>query len=320
MDIGQIRGQRLAKAGVLVAAAGRHNILLSGPPGNGKSSLIKAMEDFLPTQTWKEFNEVKEIYKFINIHPGMERPFIEVSPQVTSTELLGGGHNPTPGSISLAHSGILFMDEFPEYDRKLLDSLRGVLENKYIEIFRGGKYETFLADFQLACAMNTCPCGYYTENFLTEDDLFKGRYCKCTKTQLERYRKKLSGPILDRIDMFISMEQVEVEEMFKPPLLGEGNDFQRQVNEACIFRLDRNQQSFNSEISGPETYNPTSKIYQWTDLGLAYLKIKADEYSARKLSKLARVSRTVADLLGDLRVDVKHICFASYFVRNSLIG
>lgn len=212
------------------------------------------------------------------------------------------------------------MDEFPEYDRNLLEGLRQPLERKEVDILRGGKYETFLADFQLACAMNPCPCGFYTEDFIYESDLVHGRVCRCSETQLNRYHKKLSGPILDRIDMSIVMERVEVEDMFKAPVLGEGNDFQCKVNEASKVRLDRHQYEFNSCIGGEETFNPQSRIYLWTKRGLGYLKVKAEAYSARKLTKLAKVSRTVADLLGDAEVDRKHISFAATFVKSSLIG
>jgi len=326
--IGEVRGQENSKIGLLIAACGRHNALLIGPPGEGKSFLISTIEGFLPQQTEKERKELDEICvknynanSDININQSVMygnnsigttiRPVIQVAPTITETGLLGGGRKPMPGSVSHAHSGILFMDEFPEYDRSLLESLRGVMEDGDITIARGGEVKTFLADFQLLCAMNPCPCGYLGTS-----------QCECTHNQIHRYQGKLSGPILDRLDMILRVGRITAKQKFSSPIKGQTYAFKCKVNAATQHRLNTRDQIYtNKHIPGHKVFVSDSPIFNWTDNALKQFMIIIDSpmYSTRKAIRLARVSRTVADILLKEEIDSSHLDIAKGYVNNKLL-
>jgi magnesium chelatase family protein len=319
--IGEVRGQDNTKVGLLIAACGRHNALLIGPPGEGKSFLISTVEGFLPDQTSKEERELYEVLRSVDggdtkcdvdNSSYSTRPVIEVAPTITQTAMLGGGRIPMPGCVSRAHSGMLFMDEFPEYDRGLLESLRAVMEDGDITIARGGQIVTYPADFQLVCAMNPCPCGYLGTTS-----------CTCTDKQVLRYQGKLSGPILDRLDMVLGVGRITAKQKFKDPVKNQTREFKRRIDAATKHRLDTRDQSYpNKSIPGHKVFVTESDIFNWTDESLqVFMKIiDGPKFSTRKSIRLARVSRTIADLHLEESITSKHLELAIRYVSNNLLG
>lgn len=198
-DLLEVQGQHAAKRALVVAAAGMHNLLLSGPPGTGKTLLASRLPGLLPPLTEKEALEVAAVQSVVSLEPlrgWPQRPFRQPHHSASGPALVGGGSRPQPGEISLAHQGILFLDELPEFDRKVLEVLREPLESGHIVIARAHSKVRFPARFQLVAAMNPCPCGYFGDP--------SGR-CRCSHEQVQRYRHKLSGPLLDRIDLHINV-------------------------------------------------------------------------------------------------------------------
>lgn len=311
LDIGLIKGHKLIKQGLLISAVGRHNLLVIGPPGEGKSALLSTLPGFLPPQTQEEYNELKYIYHYSVTPPNIDieyRPFIQVSAGITESGLLGGGHKATPGAISLAHSGVLFMDEFSEYPKKLLESLRVPLEAKEITISRAGKTITFPCNIQLVCAMNPCPCGYYGSS-----------KCTCTQSEVKRFYKRLSGPILDRIDITLEVKETSVAEKFSLPFPGQSKRFQQFVESADSFRIKtRNQYHHNRDIPGHEAFNPSSQLFNWSPGGLKSFKsqLALSSISTRKGIQLAKLSRSVADLLGEHHIEEKHLLMVKGLINE----
>lgn len=303
--IGHLKGQDNTKRGLLIAAAGRHNVLLVGPPGEGKSTIVSTMPGFLPNMNRKEYDDYRYICDDSNTNGsnwntpnGLIRPFIEVGPTITESGLIGGGRKPIPGAISLAHSGILFMDEFPQYDRGLLESLRTPIERKEVLISRNGEHKLYPCNFQLIGAMNPCPCGY------------GGTLCSCSPAQIQRYLHKLSGPMLDRIDLFLYMNRTSASDKFAPYIEGQSQQFKVKVENAILFRLnDRGQEYFNKDIHSKEVFNANSNVLNWGTSGLSVFKMYLDRkyFTTRKGVRLARLSRTIADLLGHSKIESKHL-------------
>lgn len=208
-DLLEVQGQHAAKRALVVAAAGMHNLLLTGPPGTGKTLLASRLPGILPPLSDREALEVAAVQSVVNLEPLQgwpQRPFRQPHHSASGPALVGGGSRPQPGEISLAHQGILFLDELPEFDRKVLEVLREPLESGYIVIARAHSKVRFPARFQLVTAMNPCPCGYYGD---------PSDRCRCTPEQVQRYRNKLSGPLLDRIDLHITVAR-ETTSLSKP--------------------------------------------------------------------------------------------------------
>ena len=299
-ELGDIAGNEHAKRALTIAAAGGHNILLYGPPGTGKTMLARALASIFPPFSFSEMLEVTGIHSIAGTlqnertiaHPPVR------SPHHTSSyvALIGGGATPRPGEVTLAHRGVLFLDEFPEFDRRVIESLREPLEEGFVTVSRAKGTVQFPARFMLVAAMNPCPCGNFG---------IQGKKCVCSPLSLERYKKKLSGPILDRIDMFIEVSKVShgsvIDHKRKE---GESDQVRQQVTDARDYALKRGGKQ-NRDI-------PTREISSSTKLTSSAKKIlelsaQKLDLSARACHRTMRLARTIADLEKSEDVYDKHI-------------
>lgn len=293
-DFSDIKGNEAAKRALQIAASGNHNIALYGPPGTGKTMLARAFAGILPPLSFDEILEVTEIHSISGNLKGpilTERPFR--SPHHTSSyvSMVGGGSTPKPGEITLAHKGVLFLDEFPEFEGRTIEALRQPLEDRYISVSRARGSAKFPAHFILVAAMNPCPCGNFG---------VKGKPCICNPLQIQRYKKKLSGPIVDRIDMWIEVSKVLHEQLSEKSSKKESPLMRARIIEARNRAKARFAQKGNSKISSngemtardivihlnllPETKDVLDRAAKQLDL------------SARSYHKIMKVARTIADL------------------------
>ncbi len=307
-----IRGQELAKRAMAIAVAGHHNILISGPPGAGKTLLARAAANLLPDLTEEEQIDITKIYSLAGLTNDeiiSSRPFR--SPHHTSSliSLVGGGASITPGEISLAHKGILFLDEIPEFPRATLESLRQPLEDKTISLARAGEKTTYPADFMLIATMNPCPCGYYGD---------PTHRCTCTTTQIQNYKRKLSGPLFDRIDLNITVEKVKNTELINNEITDRK---QHDVVKNTINNAIKAQQArygrpgiFNSSLSSFEV----SKLLVLEPAARRLLAEASERLnlSARAYFKTIKVARTIADLDGSSTIKTAHITEALNFRKR----
>jgi magnesium chelatase family protein len=300
LDLSDVRGQAHAKRALEIAAAGQHSLLLIGPPGTGKSMLAQRLRWLLPPMSEEEALQSAAVRCLANVQMKLSawrvRPFRSPHHTASAVALVGGGTHPRPGEISLAHNGVLFMDELPEFDRRVLEALREPLESGVITISRAARQAEFPASFQLMAAMNPCPCGYLGDP--------QGR-CRCTPDQVQRYRSRISGPLLDRLDMHIEMPRVPSEFLRKPAASGEttaevavrvvrARELQQQRQGACNARLDN--------VGIERHCKPDKK-------GLAMLEQAAQRFnfSARAYHRILKVARSVADLAGSSTVAIEHV-------------
>ncbi len=303
-DLSDIRGQEHAKRALEVAAAGGHNLLMSGPPGSGKTLLARTLPSVLPALTYQEALEATKIYSVGGLLPissplVTERPFRAPHYTISSAGLVGGGRQPRPGEITLSHRGVLFLDELPEFGHSGLEALRQPLEDKVVTISRAQGTVTYPANFMLVAAMNPCPCGFHGD---------QAKECTCSPSAIARYKKRISGPLLDRIDLFVEVPRVEYEKLVEPSQ-SEGSTTVRERTEDArkrqMARFHGTGLITNAEMGPVEVWN----FCQVEDAakGLLQAAMKQMHLSARGFHRVLKVSRTIADLAGSETIGIAHL-------------
>ena len=307
LDFKDVVGQEHVKRALEVAAAGSHNVLLIGPPGSGKSMLSKRLPSILPDMTWAEALSATQVYSVMGLLTDEEpmiqqRPFRSPHHTISAAGLAGGGSNPKPGEISLAHKGVLFLDELPEFKKDTLELMRQPLEDGCVTISRVSGSVTYPADFMLVCAMNPCKCGWYGDP--------RGR-CTCTQASVDQYRSRISGPLLDRIDIIIEVPAVQYEDLHRRKEAERSEDIKARVNEARMVQHRRYGESSGmcNARMGP---NELRYYCVLDDEGYELMERAFEVFglTARSYDRILKVARTIADLDGSRDIKADHVAEA----------
>ncbi len=316
MDLAYIKGQEHVKRALEVAAAGGHNLLMSGPPGSGKTLLARSLPTILPKMTTGEALEVTKIYSVSGLLPSdtpllTQRPFRSPHYTISHAGLVGGGRLPRPGEISLSHRGVLFLDEFPEFGHAVLEVLRQPLEDNTVTISRAQGSVTFPANFMMVAAMNPCPCGYYSDPV---------KECTCTPSMISRYQKRISGPLLDRIDIFVQVPRIEYEKLTEERMGESSEEVRSRVKRARSIQQQRFQGTkltCNAEMTPVEVRDFCQVEAEAQSLLRAAMKQLA--LSARAFHRILKLARTIADLADAPIIGASHLAEALQYRPRSLM-
>jgi len=312
IDFCDVKGQNTAKRAMEIAAAGNHNLLLIGTPGSGKTMLSKRLPTILPDLTYEESLEITKIYSICGLLSKSDslitkRPFRSPHHTVSNVSLVGGGKNPHPGEISLAHNGVLFLDELPEFQKNALEVLRQPLEDNLVTISRANGTHTYPAKFMLVASMNPCPCGYYGSTNHT---------CNCPPNKIQNYLNKISGPLLDRIDIHVEVSDTKYSDLNSIEKSDSSETIRKRVNAAREIQNERykSQNIFSNSELTPKLLEKFCKLDSLSQqlLENVFNKLKL---SARAYSRILKVSRTIADLAGEEDIKTEHIAEAIQY-RN----
>lgn len=304
-DFSEVKGQLQVKRAIEVAVAGGHNILFIGPPGSGKSMLAKRIPTIIPPMTLEEAIETTKIHSICGLLNEKNafvaiRPFRSPHHTISDIGLLGGSTNPTPGEVSIAHNGVLFLDELPEFRRSTLEVMRQPLEDGWVVISRAAGTMTFPADFMLVTAMNPCPCGYFGD---------PARECRCSPAQVERYRSRISGPLLDRIDIHVEAPAVHYRELSSTAPAESSTDIRARVIDARARQKARFSSGKKTACNARMGHSQIRKFCALESSGQEMLRHAMEDLqlSARAYDRILKVSRTIADLAGAEKIDSLHI-------------
>ena len=310
VDFGDVQGQELGKRAMLISAAGRHHCIMIGPPGGGKTMMAERLPTILPPMTWNEMVEVSRIQDVIGLlgDKGLvkTRPFRHPHHTATLASMVGGGIQGRPGEVTLAHGGVLFMDEAPEFQRQVIDALRQPLESRTITINRAQGNYIYPANFICILAANPCPCGYYHDPH---------RECICSETMVKNYQQRLSGPIMDRIDLHIPVERATLEQLLDHSTSTMTSDSMRQQVIMATTLQQKRYENLEFNSNGAVPHKAIGELCNITDKAWSVLGNIFDHFhlSGRAFDRILKVARTIADLEGNPQVEPHHISEAMLF-------